>query len=37
MEKMKRPFEWMTVKYGMSIQPWECTIKLDNTEGSDCG
>lgn len=36
MEKMKS-FEWMKVKYGINIQPWECTIKFDNTEGSDCG
>lgn len=37
MEKMIIPFEWMNVKYGMNIQPWECTIKFDNNEGSDCG
>lgn len=37
MEKMKKPFEWMNVKYGQNLQPWECTIKFDNIEGSDCG
>ena len=37
MVKMINPFKWMDVKYGTNIQPWECTIKFDNTEGSDFG
>ena len=37
MVKMINPFKWMDVKYGTNIQPWECSIKFDNTEGSDFG
>ena len=37
MLKMKMPFEWMNVKYGQPLQPYECVIKFDNTEGSDHG
>jgi hypothetical protein len=37
MLKMKMPFDWMNVKYGQPLQPYECVIKFDNLEGSYTG
>ena len=38
--KMTRSTEvtdWMKTKYGMSMRPWECIIKMPNTKSGDCG
>jgi hypothetical protein len=37
MHKIPREINWMKTKYGKLMQPYECTLKFQNTEGDSCG
>tara|TARA_B100000780_G_C20961757_1_gene383899 strand:+ start:250 stop:444 length:195 start_codon:yes stop_codon:yes gene_type:complete len=37
MHKLPRELEWMDVKYGKNMQPYQCTMKIPNIENSNCG
>lgn len=37
MERIRDITPWMNSKYGMSMRPWECIIKVPNTESGDSG
>lgn len=32
-----QPMNWLQVKYGMNMRPWECIIKMPNSVSGDCG
>ena len=32
-----QPMNWLNVKYGMNMRPWECIIKMPNCVSGDCG
>jgi len=37
MERIRDISSWMNSKYGMSMRPWECIIKVPNTESGQEG
>jgi hypothetical protein len=37
MERSKDISKWMNPKYGTSMRPWECIIKVPNNQSGDSG
>jgi len=37
MQRVPRRDGWLLHKYGTTVTPWECRVKIDNKEGDSCG
>lgn len=37
MKRVPKELDWMWVKYGKNVYPYQCSLQMENINGSNCG